>query len=458
MQTPNETNASIGLTRRDFVRSAAVTGAALSLSAPAWAQAAGDENQLNVALVGCGSQGRNLLLNTLKIPGIRIKAICDIWEYHRVYGTNILNSPAFKQDATAYESLDEMLEQEKDLDAVIIATPDWVHAEQTNACLKAGLHVYCEKEMSNTIEGAASMVRTARETGKLLQVGHQRRSNPRYHLALKLIENDRVCGTITHFNGQWNRRHRLELGWPDGREMSQAQLEKYGYGSMDEFRNWRWYRKYSGGPIADLGSHQIDIFSWFLKTHPTQVMASGGIDYYDEKGRNWYDNIMTIYEYQTQQNGKPQAVRGFYQVLNTTSFGDYYETLMGDEGTIVISEMADKGFYFKEPTSQVKRQWEDEASKVATMGREAIQLKVGESLSTEGGEEGKREEIMADLNKPVHQLHLENFFEAVRANDKDHLTCPPEVGYETAVTVLTANQSVERGEAIKFTPEMFKVS
>ena len=78
-----------------------------------------------------------------------------------------------------------MLSDEKDLDAVIIATPDFWHAEQTIACLKAGLHVYCEKEMSNTLEGARKMVQAAKQTGKLLQIGHQRRSNPRYISVLK---------------------------------------------------------------------------------------------------------------------------------------------------------------------------------------------------------------------------------------------------------------------------------
>ncbi|MCH8136742.1 MAG: Gfo/Idh/MocA family oxidoreductase, partial [Proteobacteria bacterium] len=79
---------------------------------------------------------------------------------------------------------------ETDLDAAIIAVPDFMHHELTNACLKAGLHVYCEKEMSNDLEKARSMVVTARETGKLLQIGHQRRSNPRYIFARKKLLND----------------------------------------------------------------------------------------------------------------------------------------------------------------------------------------------------------------------------------------------------------------------------
>ena len=99
-----------------------------------------------------------------------------------------------------------MLDKEKDLQAVIIATPDFWHSEHTVACLKAGLHVYCEKEMSNTLEGARKMVQAAKETGKLLQIGHQRRSNPRYlHCYNKLLKEAGILGRITTINGQWNR-------------------------------------------------------------------------------------------------------------------------------------------------------------------------------------------------------------------------------------------------------------
>jgi predicted dehydrogenase len=90
---------------------------------------------------------------------------------------------AYGVEARAYENYEDLLDKEKDLQAAIVATPDFWHAPITNACLKAGLHVYCEKMMSNTIEGARSMVQTMRETGKLLQIGHQRRSNPRYLFA-----------------------------------------------------------------------------------------------------------------------------------------------------------------------------------------------------------------------------------------------------------------------------------
>ena len=83
----------------------------------------------------------------------------------------------------------------------------------------------------------------------------------------------------------------------------------------------------------DLGSHQIDIYSWFLGAQPKSVIASGGIDYW--KGRDWYDNVMAVYEYQTGQG----TVRALYQTVTTNSCQGYFETFMGDEGTLVISEL-----------------------------------------------------------------------------------------------------------------------
>src|ERR1051325_9610604 len=133
--------------------------------------------------------------------------------------------------------------------------------------------------MSNTVEGARSMVQTSRETKKLLQIGHQRRSNPRYlHARDKVVKDARLLGRITNVSGQWHRAVKEDDGWPKGTEMSAEKLAKYGYKDMHEFRNWRWFKKYAGGPISDLGAHQIDVFNWVLGANPRSVIAGGGAD------------------------------------------------------------------------------------------------------------------------------------------------------------------------------------
>lgn len=426
------------------------------LGGVAWAQekatspaldgvAASSADQLHVAIIGVGGQGRNLLDCTLKIPGVRFVAVCDIWPRHQNRAANLLKK--YNQPVNVYADYREMLAREKDLDAVIVATPDWMHAEHTVACLQAGKHVYCEKEMAHHLEGARQMAAAAGAAGKLLQIGHQRRSEPRYWHALKLIEKDKVLGNITHFYGQWNRGVQEKIGWPAQEAIDGATLKRFGYESMDHLCNWRWFKKYSGGPIVDLGSHQIDVFGWFLKANPKALTASGGLDYY--KDREWYDNVMTIYEYEVEG----RTVRGFYQVLNTTSQGNFYEQFMGDEGTLVISEDSRKGFLFREPQAR-RRQWEDESQKVNAMGDEAIELKIGETLSPTGAREPEGQRLLAESQKPGWQLHLENFFDSVRG--KAELTCPPEVAFPTTVAVMKVNEAIAAGRRLEFRSEDFK--
>ncbi len=200
-----------GLDRRDVLKGLS-TVPALGLFGYAWAKKQGYEqaqkaaasanapkapanlSEINVALIGAGAQGQVLIDAMLRIPGLRFRAVCDIWkEYNQKRVVNTLKK--YKFEVNGYEDYREMLDKEKDLDAVVIASPDFWHAQHTIDCLKAGKHVYCEKEMSNTLEGARSMVLAARETGKLLQIGHQRRSHPRYqHCHDKLLEEARLLG------------------------------------------------------------------------------------------------------------------------------------------------------------------------------------------------------------------------------------------------------------------------
>ena len=435
--------------RRSFIRSTAAIGAGLVLAPKSFAQAEDSKtDDLNIALIGAGTQGRVLIRDCLKIPGVRFKAICDIWSYSRRYAGRRLK--AYKHQANVYTDYRDMLEKEKDLDAAIIATPDWVHSEHTVACLKAGLHVYCEKEMSSTLDDARQMALAARQTGKLLQIGHQRRSNPIYRYALELIDKDGICGRLTNCYGQWNRAVQPRLKWPKKYEIPPDVLKKYGYDTMDRFRNWRWYRKFSAGPIADLGSHQIDIFSWFLHTDPASVTAVGGADYYQD--RQWYEDVMAIYEYLYRYKGKSGSVRAFYQILSTNSFGGYFERFSGDKGTLTISENHKKCYYVPEPGNEVP-QWMAAVERIERSGHQAVPL--DKALAKKSPAAAKAMALCEQKN--IHQWHLENFFEAVRARDKSKLTCPPEVAYPTAVSVLKVVPTVESDCKLHFKPEDYKV-
>ncbi len=449
----SEQKTQTGMNRRSFLRSTAAIGAGLAFSPRMFAQGAGGANDVNIALLGAGAQGQVLMQACLKVPGVRFTAVCDIWEaYNQRRVSKTLERYGHKNNA--YVDYREMLDKEKgNIDAVIVATPDFWHAEHAIACMEAGLHVYCEKEMSNELAKAKQMVQAQKRTGKLLQIGHQRRSNPRYiHSYQKLLKEAKILGRITTINGQWNRGAQEPLQWPKKAVIDEATLAKYGFTSMEQFRNWRWYKGKGGGPIVDLGSHQIDIYSWFLDTTPKGVIASGGTDYYDKSTHEWYDTVMAIYDFETKEG----VVRGYYQVLTTNSNQGYYEAFMGDEGTLAISESASRGAVYREQAANVE--WDkwvklgfvNEPKKEEAKEETTAVLDVRETLAPPAYE------IPITMEgKPYHQPHLENFFNAVRGKEK--LNCPAEIGYETAVMVLKVNEAVEAQRRLEFKPDEFRV-
>ncbi len=233
---------------------------------------------------------------------------------------------------------------------------------------------------------------------------------------------------------------------------------------MQELVNWRWYEKYGGGPLGDLGSHQIDIFSWFLgDVNPTSVLAVGGKDYYKYQQD---EDVMAVYEYQSNMG----TVRAFYQVLNTCgygTYGSYYETFMGDIATLLISEFGgdwNNGWLFREDYAwaekDVLKRWE-QCEKSGYVGKRNVKaedkqqkealLKIGSTIATP-----HFFPLLTKLETAVHAPHLKNFFDAIR-DSKVKLNCPGEEGYRTAVAVLRANEAIQKGIKVKFKEADFKV-
>ena len=437
--------------RRDFIKTtaAATTAGVLAPYVHRGHAQLNNSDELRIALLGAGSQGQVLMNACLKIKDIRFGAVCDIWEaYNQRRATRILQK--YGHEVTPYIDYRDMLAKEKDLDGVLVATPDFWHADHTVGCLESGLHVYCEKEMSNTLEQARRMVKAARKTGKLLQIGHQRRSNPRYlHCYDKLIKEAQILGKLTSINGQWNRSVQPDLGWPRKYAIPPTVLRRFGFQSMHQFRNWRWFKGLGGGPIVDLGSHQIDIFNWFVEGLPHAVMASGGTDYYDKATHEWYDTVMAIYEYKTPGG----IIRAYYQTLTTNSSEGYFENFLGDEGTLHISESAGRGGMYREPSSPSWEKWVEMGYLVAPEPQDLTAstavLDVRETIAP------PEHELPVVFNDPYHKPHLQNFFNSIRGLET--LNCDHDHGYETAVAVLKVNDAVKAGRRLVFDPKEFKV-
>jgi predicted dehydrogenase len=471
----NAMTASNGLSRREFLQSTVAVGAGLVLAPTILAQdKPPPSDDINVALIGCGMQGRNLLEQAVKIKGLRFKAACDIWPYAQDLAPRLIKGIA-KQEAAVYADHQEMLAKEKNLQAAIVATPDWMHAEHSIACMKAGLAVYCEKPISNDLAQARAMVEASRKTGRLLQIGHQRRSSPLYlHCLEKLLGEAQLLGRIRAANAQWNRSITATgpRGYPKGKELDDDTLKKYGYDTMDRFRDWRQFKKFGGGPFADLGSHQIDVLAWFLGAMPASVTASATSDYYKDKGWEFPDSVMAVYEFQTPKD----PILASYQMLSTSSSGKYFEKFMGTDGALTVSEDRDacravpEGHLFPAAADQDHpwQKWEKKG--YLTLARE-VEKVVGEENTNK--EADFLEKLKAECfgePKPVffvpkyegmeqyawlHLPHLANFFDALRGKGK--LNCPGEVGYATAVAVLRAYDAAETGRKVAFKPEEFKL-
>ncbi len=455
------------VSRRSFIKSAALVGGGL-IFAPSVLKAQDANKKLNVGMIGYGAQGAILFENLQDLaPTINFKAICDIRPDKRITLKGLVRRKwgAFPNEYVDYK---EMIEKEKELDAVFIATPDVWHSPMTCDCLKAGINVYCEKMMSNTKEGARKMVKAMKESGKLLQIGHQRKSNPRYIYAHDvLLRENNICGTLTSAVGQWNRSVTKDISIAPklAEKIPDDYLQKYGYKDLKQFLNWRWYKGFGCGPISDLGSHQIDIFEWFFGGRPKSVMASGGVDFYKDK--DWYDNVMCIFEYETYQKN---IARAFYQVQTTTGAGGgYYEMFCGTEGAIKMSENPSITKVFKEGDAQLAEKWDGYVKKgiirnSAPTGKAPDDPDPDPDMavkdSRESGPLGEfrmpknmnaklRTRVPSDVKEiKAHMPHIVNFLDAVRGIAK--LNCDGEMAFEAEAAVFKAIEAIDAKKTLAF--------
>lgn len=449
------------LTRRSFITKGSA-GAGLVMGAPSILSAqakASPSDELRVGFIGCGKQHEVLLNAMIKLPGIRYVAACDIMKM-RVGRTFSTIRSRFDYNINRYLDAEEMLEKEQgNMDAVFVATPDFWHAPHTIMALDAGYDVYCEKMMSHDISEARDMVAAMDRSGKLCQIGHQRRSNPRYRYVVnELIQKHNIFGRIINMNGQWNRALSSSqdiVSKPDVLPDAET-LRRYGFnkGADSEltleqlrhrFLNWRFYTALSGGPISDLGAHQIDIFNWFMGSQPSSVMASGGRSYF--KDREHFDNVMCVFDYDTPKGN----ARAFYQVLTTTSAGGgYYESFMGTDGTL---EMSERGAYtniYKESGASNDDTWNEMVAR-GYLKKEAVGQAAGGSDAIASYESAPPDKyaLPGGISKPPHQPHIENFFDAMRGKAK--LTCDARHALESEAPIYWVNPAAENKEIIKFT-------
>lgn len=413
------------LTRREFLKgsaAAALTVAGSGVFTEARGQSIGPDDVINAAIIGVGSQGGFLLERAVKVPNVKFVACCDIQE------KNLKRGLATAKGAEGYDDYRKVLDR-KDIQAVIIATPIYLHSQMTVEALRSGKHVLCEKMMAYSIDDAKHMYRVSRQTGKKLQIGHQRRYDPTYQHAHKMVK-DGVLGRITHVRAQWNRNGSWRRPCPDPK--------------MDELINWRLYRKLSQGLMAELGSHQIDVVNWMLGETPSAVMGVGGLDYWKD-GRDVLDNVQCIFEY-------PSGAKLQYQSLTTNQYDGFTEQFMGDQGTLIVTP--GKAMLFREPKAE-ELQWESMAHTEKVGGKTGIVLDASKSPRlAQKQAEGQRIEAEQKAKKDDYLLELEDFFLSIR--DGHEPLCGPRVALDTCIASIFANIAMDKLERVGIGPEVYK--
>ena len=309
--------------RRTFLKAIAGTPALGLLGAAALMKGPVPGGPVRLGVIGAGGQGRALLNNVDPAFG-EVRALCDINPVQLNRADQVLVKRQLPA-ARHYVEWREMLERE-DLEGVIIALPLWLHADVTVACLEAGKHVLCEKMMASDDDGCERMRAAAERSGRVLEIGYQRRYNGVYQAAYEGIVAKGLLGDVYHVRMVWHRNG----NWRRNVEAPPAGLDpsKWGYPTYEHLINWRLYWKYSQGLFAELASHQLNAVNWFLGLAPVAVTASGGVHRFKD-GREVPDHIYAMWEY-------PDGRTVTYSSVESNALENRYEVFFGTKATLVV--------------------------------------------------------------------------------------------------------------------------
>ncbi|WP_400077460.1 Gfo/Idh/MocA family protein [Winogradskyella sp. R77965] len=304
--------------RRSFIKKTAATTAVMAGSSYLYGNILSSikaNETINVGVIGTGVRGSGLMSIINSIDKVNVIAGCDVLPFRLDKGLAKANS-----NPKGYSDYRKLLDN-KDIDAVIVATPFNTHSKIAMDALDAGKHVFCEKTLAKGYDEIGELVNKANQSKNIFQTGHQYHSSRLYTHVVDLIQQGKV-GNITAFECQWNRHGNWRRPVPE---------PKY-----EKAINWRMYREFSGGLTAELASHQIDFVNWVLNETPNQVMGIGGVDYWKD-GRETYDNVHLTYSY-------PNGVKAKFTYLTNNAKDGYQIKVIGDKGTIII-DMKNAWFY-----------------------------------------------------------------------------------------------------------------
>jgi predicted dehydrogenase len=378
--------------RRTFLTTATLAAGPMFIPRKAW----GANDRISYGLIGAGGRGRGVS-RTFQALGAECVAVSDVYEPHLELGLKGAES------ARSYLDYHDLLAH-KELDAVLIATPDHHHCPMLLAALAAGKDVYLEKPMSHSLEQSKQMVAAVRKTKQIVQIGMQRRSAPAILKAKELVDSG-VLGKITMVKPQWN--------WNIAKELDNSPLP----GKLDwkrflgdakqrdlepmRFRRWRYFWDYSGGNMTDQGTHLMDVTQWFTGAGtPKSAVSYGQVA--KMIGAETPDVFCAVYEY-------PGLMATW-----TLNYCNAYENgwsiqFQGDQGTLIIDENG-------------LRIWA-EPWKLGSEPSHKLEAKV-----------------------PV-EAHVQNFLDCMRSRKEPN--APVEVGASAVAAPHLANLAFHQGRQVK---------
>ncbi len=433
-------------TRRDFIRNSSMAGMAtymgtMGFTASSYRRIIGANDRVRVGVVGFSDRHRNdhipAFLKSYQEMNFDIIAVSDIWKKRREEGSAFLASK-FGHAVTPCVNNDALYAI-KDVDAVMISTADFQHALHTVEAVKAGRDTYTEKPLAETMEDARAVLKAVKDSGKIVQIGSQRRSAANYWAAADYVQSGKF-GPIVMVELMWNvnqpgrwRRPALvaqmreeDTDWK--RFLMNRPAVPFDARKHLEFRLF-W--PYSSGLPGQWMSHQIDTVHWFSQLpHPRSASANGGI-YAWKDGRQNADTMTVVFDY----GPLDDMSKGFQVVFTsrqTNSSGETKEIWYSNGGTMnldtnVISHEA--GLTEKYASAMGMK-----ANLLPEMSLKESAVKASTEAST-GGD-------------PMTTAHVRNWMECVRSRKQPN--APIEAGYNHSIAVIMANAAYRTGEKVIF--------
>jgi predicted dehydrogenase len=430
--------------RRTFVSSTAagLVGAGAGLSARSQSNVAGANDRVNIGFIGVGGMGRSNMGVFGRLPDVRIAAVCDVWDYHTEQAVHVTRDRP-EGPAKGFNDFRRLLDL-KEIDAVVVATPDHWHGLATIRACEAGKDVFCEKPLSHNIREGRAMVNAARTHQRVVQVGTQQRSGEHYKEAVELVKSG-ALGTVSRV-ATWNHGNEAPHGIgrfpgvkpPDGLnwDMYLGPAPVVPFDAARFLGTFRYFWDYGGGIATDWGVHHLDIVQWAMGVDaPLAVSAGGGI-YAVDDARETPDTIEVLYEY-------PGFLASFsHRGANARGYNGhgYGIEFYGTDATLFL----DRAGYEVIPEMAPEVQGERKPPFVASMDRRGADPWSGQPRRPRRAKTSP----VAAPGSEQNVAHARNFLACMRSRQQP--ISDIEIAHRSSSTAMLANVALRSGRRVEW--------